>query len=79
MSKEEVLELLKHLVLQVIDNGEKLKSDERFKADWKVKNSILDNAIKSLNSCDCNWVNDKYGEWHRKEIVPRIDNLKDKK
>ena len=71
MSKEEILELLKHLVLQIRDNGEKLQ-DERFKADWNTKNSLLSEAIKSLNSCDCNWVNDEYGEWHRKEIVPII-------
>lgn len=69
MSKEEVLELLKYLVLQIRDNGDKLKNDERFIADWRAKNSLLSEAIKSLNSCDCNWVNDEYGEWHRKEMA----------
>ncbi len=70
LSKEEVLNLLKELVAQVRDNGEKLKHDKRMYDEFVVRRSTLNNAVNSLNSCDSSWVNDEFGKWHKIEIEP---------
>ena len=75
MNKEETLDFLKHLVLQLRDHSKEIQSDPRLMKDWAAKSKSLENTLKSLNSCDANWVNDKYGGFFKKEIQPYIAKL----
>lgn len=72
MTKEESLELMKWLILQLRDNGQKLKDDPMLMADWVAKQKHLETSVKALNSCDALWINDNYGVWYKKEIEPII-------
>ena len=78
MNKEEILKLLidnvrfieglKPQDMLIDDNRNKLKSNY----------DIINTACKTLNSCDADWVNDKYGEWMRKNILsnPKYKDIK---
>lgn len=70
MSKEEIIDLIKHLILQLRDNEKALKENPRLMQDWIAKQKHLDESIKQLNSCDASWVNDNYIVWFNKEIAP---------
>lgn len=78
MNKEETLELLKHLVLQLRDSSKEIQSDPRLMQDWVAKAKHLDNIIKSLNSCDASFVQDQYGKFFKAEIQPFIGKLDSK-
>jgi len=71
MTKEEVLELLKHLILILRDQKEKL-NDARLMADWVAKYKHLCKEHEKLSSCDILWVGDEYDKWYKKEIKPFI-------
>lgn len=74
MTKEEILELHKWLILQTRDNGEKLQSDPMFFADWSAKYKFNNTEMMKLNSCDADWVGERYVEWYNKEIKPYLKN-----
>jgi hypothetical protein len=78
MNKEEILKLL-------IDNVrfiEQLKPQDMLIEDTKriLKNNydVINAACKTLNSCDADWVNDKYGEWMKINILsnPKYKDIK---
>lgn len=75
MNKETCLELLKSLVLQLRDNSDELKTNFQLQKDFVVKYQLLNQHIKSLNSCESDWLNDQYGEFFKKEIEPYIKKL----
>jgi hypothetical protein len=75
MNKEEALELLKHLILQLRDHSKEIQDNPKLMQDWVAKSKYLENAIKSLNTCDSNWINDEYGRFFKKEIQPYISKL----
>ena len=75
MNKEEILDLLKHLILQLRDHSKELQADPKLMRDWIAKNNHLQASIKSLNSCDANWINDQYGKFHQQEIQPYVAKL----
>lgn len=75
MTKEESLELLKHLVLQLRDHSKKIQADPRMMLDWSAKAKFLKASLKSLNSCDANWVNDNYLVFFKKEIQPFVSKI----
>ena len=75
MTKEEVLNDLKELVIALRDNSEKLRSDPVFAAGWLSKQKSVSLEASRLNSCDASWLNDEYGEWFRQEIEPAIENV----
>ena len=66
MTKEQVLQALKEYVLTLRDHPDKLNQCHK-------KALELQEAVKGLNSCDADWVNDQYGPWHRKNILPHVD------
>ena len=72
MTKEEIFELMKELILELRDHGEKLKKDERKRIDHTAKSSYIQTEVAKLNSCDANWLNDEYGKWYKKEVKPFI-------
>ena len=72
MTKEEIFELMKVLILELRDHGEELKTDERKRMDFTAKSSYVESEVAKLNSCDANWLNDEYGKWHSKEVKPFI-------
>lgn len=72
MTKEEALELLKHLVLQLRDHSKELQANPDLMKDWVAKSNHCQNSIKSLNSLDTVWVDREYKEWFKKEIQPKI-------
>jgi hypothetical protein len=75
MNKEEALDLLKHLILQLRDHSKELQSDPRLMQDWAAKNNHLQSLLKSLNSCDTLWINDSYAIFHKQEIQPYVSKL----
>jgi hypothetical protein len=75
MNKEELLDLLKHLILQLRDHSKELQSDPRLMKDWVAKSKHLQNSLGLLNSCDALWVSENYGKWHKQEIQPYISKL----
>jgi hypothetical protein len=70
MTKEEILELMKWLILELRDHEEELKTDTRRRADWTGKSAYMQSEVAKLNSCDLNWLNDEYGKWASKEVTP---------
>lgn len=75
MNKEESLELLKHLILQLRDHSKEIQSDTRMMLDWSAKAKAVEASLKSLNSCDANWVNDNYSVFFKKEIQPLVSKI----
>ena len=75
MNKEESLELMKHLILQLRDNEKALRENPRLMQDWVAKQEHLKSEIDKLNSCDAVWLNDQYMAWFKKEIEPHVSNL----
>ena len=73
MTKEEIFELLKWLVLQTRDNGDKF-NNPMLKADWGAKYLLFNNEVKVMNSCDADWMGERYVEWHSKEVIPYLKN-----
>lgn len=70
MNKEEALELMKHLILQLRDDAKALKEDARLMQDWVAKQKHLNSEISKMNSCDASWLNDQYLAWFNKEMKP---------
>ena len=70
MSKEEILELMKWLILELRDHETELKTDTGRRADWTGKSAYMQSEVAKLNSCDLNWLNDEYGKWASKEVKP---------
>ena len=75
MTKEQILELLKQQILTLRDNDPAFK-DQMYKLDWSEKTNLLTKEIKKMNSCDMLWLDEKYGEFFKKEIQPRIKKTK---
>jgi hypothetical protein len=75
MNKNEVLDLLKHLILQLRDHSKELQGDPKLMRDWIAKNNHLQDSIKSLNSCDAVYINDEYAKWYKQEIQPYASKL----
>ena len=73
MNKEEALSLIKHLITELRDNEAILKANPKLMQDWVAKQKHLDEQVKKLNSCDMLWLDEKYGEWFRKEVKPHIN------
>ena len=78
MNKEEILERLKDSVLTILRKGKEFRENPPLFQKWQENYHKLENGIKSLNSCDCLWVNDEYGKWFKEheEIQTRIQNSK---
>lgn len=72
MTKEEVFELMKEVVLAIKDDSDKMKTDRSYMTSWLDKNKELDAAIKELNSCDMLWLDDSYGPWFDENIRPNL-------
>ena len=65
MTKEEVLEGLKELILELKED--KIKDIDAQKI-WSGKETKIHEAAAQLNSCDASWVNDQYGVWFETTI-----------
>ena len=72
MTKEQCLEFMKWLILQLKDNGHKLKDDPMLMADWVAKQKHLETSVKTLNSCDALWLEDNYGAFYKQVIKSNI-------
>lgn len=59
-NKAKVLKQLKGAVLSLIREGTEM-DPKGFASNYQ----ILNEDIKSLNSCDACWVNDQYGAWFK--------------
>lgn len=75
MNKESILIELQNLVRILKDNQDKLKEDAEFRTKWQEAQQELGIATKKLNSCDMSWLNDEYGKWYKKEILPAMANV----
>lgn len=75
MNKEEVLDLLKHLILQLRDHSKEIQADPKLMKDWVAKSDHLAKSMKALSSCDSLYIADEYGKWWTKEIKPYIAKL----
>lgn len=75
MTKEQILESLKSLILKIRDNGDDLLNDPIFKSTWQQKHSALTTARARVSSCDADWIDAELGKWFAKEIKPHIDKL----
>ena len=71
MNKEEALDLLQHLILQLRDNKQ-LQSDSRLMQDWIAKQTHLTNSIALFNPDDIAWLDTNYALWFNKEIKPFV-------
>lgn len=58
MNKEECLKELQSMVKQTMEFSKRQKA--------------LQESIAALNSCDQLWLSERYGEFHKKEVVPHI-------
>jgi hypothetical protein len=72
MTKEEIFELMKVLILELRNHEEELKTDGRKRMDYTAKSAYIESEVAKLNSCDANWLNDEFGKWHSKEVKPFI-------
>ena len=75
MNKEQTLDILKHLVLQLRDNSKEIQANPNLTKDWVAKSKMVQDQLKSMNSCDALWFNEEYGKWHKKEIEPYASKL----
>jgi len=73
--KEEILKELKELLLALQNNGQKMVTDSELSKSFTDRSYILSVEMKGLNSCDACWVNDQYGKWFNKYIVPKHQKL----
>ena len=72
MQKEEILELLKQLILDLKNKPNDFK-DARKKLDWGAKAKHVIESVKSLNEQDTKWLEQNYNTWFKINVNPHID------
>jgi len=75
MDKQEILDLLKHLILQLRDHSKDIQKDPRLMQDFIAKAKHLENILQSLNSCDALYIEDEYGKFFKKEVQPYVSKI----
>lgn len=75
MTRDEILNGMKDLILDLRDNKEVLQKDKERQSQWKERMEEVTVACNNLNSCDALWLTDEYGKWHKEHIKPYADSL----
>jgi hypothetical protein len=70
MNKEQALELLKHLILQLRDNSKTIQADPKLMHDWIAKFKHVEISIKELGPEDNRWLESEYSKFFQKEVRP---------
>lgn len=70
MDKQQALELLKHLILQLRDNSKSIQSNSQLMHDWIAKFKHVEAFIKELNPEDHKWLESEYSKFFQKEVHP---------
>ena len=67
MIKEQMLEVLKQVVLAIVRNPKGFKNTEEM-VKWQAKNTEVTNAINELNASDKAWINTEYSKWFNNNV-----------
>jgi len=70
--KEQVLDILRDIVLTLKTHGNDLKTDKNFRDKWIEKKKKLDELIPLLSEDDYVWLDKEYNIWI-KEIIKDVD------
>lgn len=72
MTKEEVLKKMKDSIMELYARRVDLKKEEAFK-EWHNRWKPIEKEVKSLSSCDLQWVDEQYGKWFKGVFKREID------
>ena len=67
MTREEILETLKELILSLINDKELFAKDA---ANWKNKQVTVGVEIDKLSSEDRTWIEEEYEKWYAQSNFP---------
>jgi len=73
LSKEQVFERLKDLILTLARKGKEFKDNEALRQKWSDNRDVVNKAAKGLSSCDILWLSEQYEQWFNSS-----DELQDK-
>ena len=72
MNKQEVLHSLKELIIDIRDNAEVIRKNEKFSSDWAMKRQKTEAGLSGLSERDNKWVTSEYAKFFKEEIEPSI-------
>ena len=78
LTKEQLLEILQSSLLTLKDKGKKLFENKELFEAWKKQNTILQEGVKKLNSCDMLWLSENYEQWYKNVLTPLDAETKEK-
>lgn len=75
MEKEQILKILKDLIISLKKDDKKIKEDELYRKEWQRRQQEVGIAIKKLNPADKQWLDIEYSKWFNTDIKPLINNV----